>query len=114
MFILKGYGKSVNYRMGVPLLEDVFQSMEQAIMAKEGSLVSYFSSVYFISFSSCHILLMKLVIILCIDEPFSVNHILNLSCPQIPPAKTAHGNLHISLCVCTHTYSASADNPLAF
>ncbi|XP_047161049.1 multiple inositol polyphosphate phosphatase 1 isoform X1 [Vigna umbellata] len=35
MFILKGYGKSLNYRMGVPLLEDVFQSMEQAIIAKE-------------------------------------------------------------------------------
>jgi len=39
MFILKGYGKSLNYRMGVPLLEDVFQSMEQAIIAKEGSLI---------------------------------------------------------------------------
>jgi len=46
MFILKGYGKSLNYRMGVPLLEDVFQSMEQAIKAKEGSLVSYFSYIF--------------------------------------------------------------------
>lgn len=36
VFILKGYGKSLNYRMGVPLLEDVVQSMEQAIQAKEG------------------------------------------------------------------------------
>ncbi|KAI5407694.1 hypothetical protein KIW84_053807, partial [Lathyrus oleraceus] len=35
MYILKGYGKSINYRMGMPLLEDVVQSMEQAIMAKE-------------------------------------------------------------------------------
>ncbi|KAJ6909864.1 multiple inositol polyphosphate phosphatase 1-like isoform X1 [Populus alba x Populus x berolinensis] len=35
MFILKGYGNSINYRMGVPLLEDVVQSMEQAIKAKE-------------------------------------------------------------------------------
>ncbi|XP_048326107.1 uncharacterized protein LOC107413891 isoform X1 [Ziziphus jujuba] len=35
VFILKGYGKSLNYRMGVPLLEDVVQSMEQAIQAKE-------------------------------------------------------------------------------
>ncbi|BBG98087.1 histidine acid phosphatase family protein [Prunus dulcis] len=34
-FILKGYGKSINYRMGVPLLEDVVQSMEQAIKAEE-------------------------------------------------------------------------------
>ncbi|KAK9283426.1 hypothetical protein L1049_011668 [Liquidambar formosana] len=34
-FILKGYGQSVNYRMGVPLLEDVFQSMELAVKAKE-------------------------------------------------------------------------------
>ncbi|KAF7831900.1 multiple inositol polyphosphate phosphatase 1 isoform X1 [Senna tora] len=34
-YILKGYGKSVNYRMGMPLLEDVVQSMEQAIQAKE-------------------------------------------------------------------------------
>ncbi|PQP96811.1 multiple inositol polyphosphate phosphatase 1 isoform X1 [Prunus yedoensis var. nudiflora] len=33
-FILKGYGKSINYRMGVPLLEDVVQSMEQAIKAE--------------------------------------------------------------------------------
>ncbi|BFG34771.1 hypothetical protein CerSpe_210450 [Prunus speciosa] len=34
-FILKGYGKSINYRMGVPLLEDVVQFMEQAIKAEE-------------------------------------------------------------------------------
>ncbi|KAK7305917.1 hypothetical protein VNO77_43830 [Canavalia gladiata] len=34
-FILKGYGNSLNYRMGMPLLEDVVQSMEQAIKAKE-------------------------------------------------------------------------------
>ncbi|KAG9156182.1 hypothetical protein Leryth_015589 [Lithospermum erythrorhizon] len=35
LFMLKGYGKSLNYRMGVPLLEDVIQSMEEAIKAKE-------------------------------------------------------------------------------
>ncbi|VFQ81138.1 unnamed protein product [Cuscuta campestris] len=35
LFIIKGYGNSLNYRMGVPLLEDVIQSMEQAIKAKE-------------------------------------------------------------------------------
>ncbi|KAL3019317.1 hypothetical protein AAZX31_05G076600 [Glycine max] len=35
MFILKGYGKSLNYRMGLPLLEDVVQSMEQAIVVEE-------------------------------------------------------------------------------
>lgn len=35
VFILKGYGKSLNYRMGVPLLEDIVQSMEQAIKANE-------------------------------------------------------------------------------
>ncbi|KAG8380850.1 hypothetical protein BUALT_Bualt06G0059300 [Buddleja alternifolia] len=38
-FILKGYGDALNYRMGVPLLEDVIQSMEQAIKAKEDGLV---------------------------------------------------------------------------
>ncbi|GMP23873.1 hypothetical protein CsSME_00001326 [Camellia sinensis var. sinensis] len=36
LFILKGYGNALNYQMGVPLLEDIVQSMEQAIMAKEG------------------------------------------------------------------------------
>ncbi|KAJ6900100.1 hypothetical protein NC652_026289 [Populus alba x Populus x berolinensis] len=35
LFILKGYGNSINYRMGVPLLEDVVHSMEQAIKANE-------------------------------------------------------------------------------
>lgn len=35
VFVLKGYGKSLNYRMGVPLIEDILQSMEQAITAKE-------------------------------------------------------------------------------
>ncbi|MBA0572036.1 hypothetical protein Golob_002400 [Gossypium lobatum] len=35
VFMLKGYGKSLNYRMGVPLLKDVIQSMDQAIKAKE-------------------------------------------------------------------------------
>lgn len=37
VFILKGYGTSLNYRMGVPLLKDVIQSMEEAIKAKEGT-----------------------------------------------------------------------------
>ncbi|KAH0457696.1 hypothetical protein IEQ34_013011 [Dendrobium chrysotoxum] len=35
LFLLKGYGKSINYHMGLPLLQDVVQSMEQAILAKE-------------------------------------------------------------------------------
>lgn len=35
IFILKGYGKSLNYQMGFPLLQDVVQSMEQAIVANE-------------------------------------------------------------------------------
>ncbi|XP_022748429.1 multiple inositol polyphosphate phosphatase 1-like isoform X2 [Durio zibethinus] len=35
VFMLKGYGESLNYRMGVPLLKDVVQSMDQAIKAKE-------------------------------------------------------------------------------
>ncbi|XP_021769229.1 multiple inositol polyphosphate phosphatase 1-like isoform X2 [Chenopodium quinoa] len=34
-FVLKGYGKSVNYRMGLPLLKDVVESMELAIKANE-------------------------------------------------------------------------------
>ncbi|XP_023748595.1 uncharacterized protein LOC111896846 isoform X1 [Lactuca sativa] len=34
-FILRGYGNSLNYRMGVPLLEDVISSMEQAIIANK-------------------------------------------------------------------------------
>jgi multiple inositol-polyphosphate phosphatase/2,3-bisphosphoglycerate 3-phosphatase len=36
LFILKGYGNSLNYQMGVPLLQDVLQAMEQAIKAQEG------------------------------------------------------------------------------
>lgn len=36
VFILKGYGNSLNYKMGVPLLQDIVQSMEKAITAKEG------------------------------------------------------------------------------
>ncbi|KAF8036863.1 hypothetical protein BT93_C2551 [Corymbia citriodora subsp. variegata] len=35
VFILKGYGKALNYRMGVPLLKDIVQSMEEAIQANE-------------------------------------------------------------------------------
>ncbi|XP_059457969.1 uncharacterized protein LOC132187617 isoform X2 [Corylus avellana] len=35
LFILKGYGNSLNYQMGVPLLQDVLQVMEQAIKAQE-------------------------------------------------------------------------------
>ncbi|KAE8695680.1 Histidine acid phosphatase family protein isoform 2 [Hibiscus syriacus] len=37
-FILKGYGKSLNYQMGVPLLKYVIQSMDQAIVAREGNV----------------------------------------------------------------------------
>ena len=40
VFILKGYGNSLNYRMGVPLLQDIVQSMEKAITAKEGTHTS--------------------------------------------------------------------------
>ncbi|KAL0884679.1 hypothetical protein Bca101_008660 [Brassica carinata] len=38
VFILKGYGNSLNYKMGVPLLEDVLHSMEEAIKAREDNL----------------------------------------------------------------------------
>ncbi|XP_023641250.1 uncharacterized protein LOC111831412 [Capsella rubella] len=39
VFILKGYGISLNYKMGVPLLEDVLHPMEEeAIKAREGNL----------------------------------------------------------------------------
>ncbi|WOK91479.1 hypothetical protein Cni_G00170 [Canna indica] len=41
-FLLKGYGKSVNYRMGVPLLKDVVLAMEQAITVKEDNAASEF------------------------------------------------------------------------
>ncbi|KAL4580569.1 hypothetical protein LXL04_016768 [Taraxacum kok-saghyz] len=40
MFIVKGYGNALNYRMGVPLLQDVILSMEQAIKAQEEGLAS--------------------------------------------------------------------------
>ena len=36
VFMLKGYGNSLNYRMGVHLLKDVFESMKNAIKAKQG------------------------------------------------------------------------------
>ncbi|KNA11062.1 hypothetical protein SOVF_138620 [Spinacia oleracea] len=39
-FVLKGYGNSVNYRMGLPLLKDVVESMELAIKANEEALPS--------------------------------------------------------------------------
>ncbi|XP_042461276.1 multiple inositol polyphosphate phosphatase 1-like [Zingiber officinale] len=35
VFMLKGYGESVNYRMGLPLLEDVVQSMEKTINSEK-------------------------------------------------------------------------------
>lgn len=38
VFILKGYGNSLNYKMGFPLLEDVLNSMEEAIKAREGNV----------------------------------------------------------------------------
>uniref|UniRef100_A0A9I9CD62 Uncharacterized protein n=1 Tax=Cucumis melo TaxID=3656 RepID=A0A9I9CD62_CUCME len=34
--MLKGYGNSLNYRMGVHLLKDVFEYMKNAIKAKQG------------------------------------------------------------------------------
>ncbi|XP_049936268.1 uncharacterized protein LOC116263272 isoform X1 [Nymphaea colorata] len=42
MFILKGYGKSINYRMGLPLLRDVLQSMEKAVFARESQSTGTF------------------------------------------------------------------------
>lgn len=34
---LKGYGESINYRMGIPLLTNVLSSMERAIVASKGA-----------------------------------------------------------------------------
>lgn len=48
LFTLKGYGNALNYQMGVPLLEDVVQSMEQAIKAKEG-LLNHTNSTFYVS-----------------------------------------------------------------
>ncbi|KAF2296298.1 hypothetical protein GH714_037298 [Hevea brasiliensis] len=45
MFILKGYGKSINYRMGVPLLKDVVHSMEQALRHKKSRALFLLHSV---------------------------------------------------------------------
>ena len=47
LFILKGYGNALNYRMGVLLLEDIVQSMDQAIKAQEGLInhIIYFCTV---------------------------------------------------------------------
>ena len=66
LFILKGYGNALNYRMGVPLLEDVVQSMEQAIKAKEGSINHIILLLQFLLFYS---------LVLC---PFLKAHWLNL------------------------------------
>lgn len=33
MHHLKGYGESLNYRMGIPLLDDVVQTMDRAMAA---------------------------------------------------------------------------------
>ncbi|XP_078435328.1 histidine acid phosphatase family protein [Wolffia australiana] len=41
VFILKGYGKALNYRMGVPLLQDVVQSMEETILAIKENRMTY-------------------------------------------------------------------------
>ncbi|GAB2270998.1 hypothetical protein Dimus_005853 [Dionaea muscipula] len=38
VFVLKGYGNSLNYRMGVPLLKDVLESMELGIIAYQEGL----------------------------------------------------------------------------
>ncbi|ONK77193.1 uncharacterized protein A4U43_C02F4050 [Asparagus officinalis] len=38
VFLLKGYGNSINYHMGIPLLKDIHQSIEQAIAAREENL----------------------------------------------------------------------------
>lgn len=48
LFMLEGYGNALNYRMGVPLLQDVVQSMQQAIKAKEG-LINHVNPVFSIS-----------------------------------------------------------------
>ncbi|KAH7372767.1 hypothetical protein KP509_17G020000 [Ceratopteris richardii] len=37
---LKGYGKSINYRIGVPLLTNVYESMERAIAARKGGVTA--------------------------------------------------------------------------
>lgn len=38
VFLLKGYGNSINYHMGIPLLKDIIHTIEQAIIAKEENL----------------------------------------------------------------------------
>lgn len=33
MHHLKGYGETINYRMGIPLLDDIMKTMERAMAA---------------------------------------------------------------------------------
>lgn len=43
MFHLKGYGETINYRMGIPLLDDVVQSMDRAMLADRKSPIHFIS-----------------------------------------------------------------------
>lgn len=46
MHHLKGYGETLNYRMGVPLLEDVVQSMDRAMATLKGVLLFFIKEMF--------------------------------------------------------------------
>ncbi|EPS73721.1 hypothetical protein M569_01035, partial [Genlisea aurea] len=97
LFIVKGYGNSLNYRMGVPLLEDVIQSMEEAIKASEDGLApgSYEKARLRIAHAET-LLPFSCLIGLFLDGP-EFEQILQerpLSLPPRPPQKrTWHGSV---------------------
>ncbi|KAL0302182.1 UNVERIFIED_CONTAM: hypothetical protein Scaly_3039900 [Sesamum calycinum] len=93
-FVLKGYGNSLNYRMGVPLLEDVIQSMEQAINAKEDGLVSGSYEMARLRFAHAETLLpFSCLIGLFLDGPGEFLHSLMPSVALlVPSAVLFHGS----------------------
>ncbi|KAL5545391.1 hypothetical protein UlMin_005078 [Ulmus minor] len=83
LFILKGYGKSINYQMGVPLLEDVVQSMDRTIQAREENHVEKAR----LRFAHAETVVPFLCLLGLFREGPEIQRNQSLECPPKPPEK---------------------------
>ncbi|XP_050946760.1 uncharacterized protein LOC103495181 [Cucumis melo] len=86
VFKLKGYGNSLNYRMGVHLLKDVVNSMDKAIDAKKENQVPGTYEKARLRFSHAETLIPFTCLLgLFLEDEEDFKHIQKEQCLELPP-----------------------------
>ncbi|KAE8648033.1 hypothetical protein Csa_005827 [Cucumis sativus] len=97
VFKLKGYGSSLNYRMGVHLLTDIVNSMDNATKARERKQVPGTYEKASFRFSHAETLIPFTCLLgLFLEDEEDFKHIQNQECLELPPRPPATRNWKVS------------------